>query len=108
MAAFPSYPPRYSEEDLEALVDQIRDWQFDHGSLLKAPPSTGRVLARPIGVALFPSLLPSQCFQEAVELQTAYNQLYAMVSSHGEWLGETLHRHGVIFRLLGNWLRYTV
>ncbi|KAI4122380.1 MAG: hypothetical protein LQ338_005853 [Usnochroma carphineum] len=41
--------PNHSEEDLERLINDVLDWQYMHGSLLKIPPDTGKILARPIG-----------------------------------------------------------
>lgn len=82
----PSYPPQLSEQQLSTLIANIRDWQFAHGSLLKAPPVSGNLSARPIGVTLFPSLYPKECFYEARSLQVLYNELYAAVAEDEEWL----------------------
>lgn len=42
--------------------------------------------ARPVGVSMFPSLLPRALFEEAEALQPIYNRLYAAVSNDEEWL----------------------
>lgn len=85
-----SYPPQLAANQLSSLIDNIRDWQFAHGSLLKAPPISGNVVARPIGVTLFPSLYPKECFHEARLLQALFNELYAAVAADEEWMFEVL------------------
>ncbi|KAL9131696.1 MAG: hypothetical protein Q9217_000437 [Psora testacea] len=81
-----------SEEHLDYLIDIIRDWQFEHGSLLKFPPDSGKIIARPIGVSVFPSDYPKKCFEEARNLQIAFNLLYAAVACDGPWLHEALRK----------------
>lgn len=88
-----SYPPQLSREHSSDLVSSVRDWQFQHGSLLKAPPRTGNVLARPIGVTLFPTLFPKDLFEEARELQRIYNKLYTAIAADETWLGEVLKEY---------------
>jgi len=89
----PSYPPQLSKGQLSSLISDVRDWQYVHGSLLKAPPDTGAVLARPIGVSLFPTLFPRSYFEEARALQTSYSELYAGVAGDEEWLFEILKEY---------------
>lgn len=84
-------PPTLSEGHLSFLIESARDWQYQHGSLLKYPPFSGKALASPIGIALFPSNFPQQQFEEARSLQTIYNKLYAAISMDEEWLLAALH-----------------
>jgi glutathione synthetase len=86
------YPPRLSDEQLEVLVSNVKDWQITHGSLLKLVKTDDdhTVLSRPVGVTLFPTLFPKDQFQEALDLQTAYNKLYASVAEDDEWLYNVL------------------
>ena len=82
-----------SEEKLEQLIDNVLDWQYMHGSLLKIPPDSGQVLARPIGAALFPTPFPRSLFEEANELQVIYNKLYLAVARDEEWLARVLCKY---------------
>lgn len=86
------YPPRLSDEQLEVLVSDVKDWQITHGSLLKLVKTEDdhTVLSHPVGVTLFPTLFPKNLFQEALGLQTAYNKLYASVAEDDEWLYSVL------------------
>ncbi|KAL8834216.1 MAG: hypothetical protein Q9170_003846, partial [Blastenia crenularia] len=79
-----------SGEQLEPLINDVLDWQYGHGSLLKIPPYSGEILARPIGVSLFPSRFPRDLFQRAKKLQVLFNKLYVSVARDTEWLTEAL------------------
>lgn len=79
-----------SEDHLEELSSTVRDWQFTHGSLLKAPPYSGKVYAYPIGVSLFPSNFPRHLFESALDLQRIFNKLYSAVANDGAWLYNVL------------------
>ncbi|KUJ15967.1 glutathione synthase [Mollisia scopiformis] len=86
------YPPVLSEEALETLISDVKDWQITHGSLLKLVRTEDEhtVLSQPVGCTLFPTLFPRNLFQEALSLQAIYNKLYAAVAEDEEWLYETL------------------
>ncbi|KAL1982102.1 hypothetical protein VTN96DRAFT_1757 [Rasamsonia emersonii] len=82
------YPPNLSSQHAESLLAQIKDWQLNHGSLLKLVQSETEhsVLARPIGVSVFPTLFPRPVFQHALDLESTYNELYCAVAEDEEWL----------------------
>jgi glutathione synthase len=86
------FPPPLSDEQLEVLVEDIKDWQLTHGSLLKLvnTDEDSTVLAHPVGACLFPTLFPRKLFEQALDLQKTYNKLYTRVAEDGEWLSETL------------------
>ena len=84
--ALPVQQTALSEDHLAGLVDAIKDWQFEHGSLLKVPPNTGKELAYPIGVTAFPSNFPKTSFDKALRIQCLFNRLYVSASSDEEWL----------------------
>lgn len=90
MASAPSRPSYVSEDHLEELSSTVRDWQFTHGSLLKAAPSSGKSYAYPIGVSLFPSNFPRHLFESALDLQCIFNKLYTAIANDGLWLYEVL------------------
>ncbi|EKG14853.1 Glutathione synthase substrate-binding eukaryotic, partial [Macrophomina phaseolina MS6] len=87
-------PESQTAGDLGDLVDQIKDYQFTHGAMIKlARTNEGpTVLSRPIGVSVYPTPFPRARFQEAIDLQQAFNKLYAGIAEDPEWLEETL-RH---------------
>ena len=86
------YPPPLSEERLLALQADIQDWQLTHGSLIKMYTHNEdcAVLARPIGVSMFPTLFPKSCFSHALDLQESYNELYANIAEDESWLFDVL------------------
>lgn len=81
-----------SEDEVELLVSEVKDYQITHGSLLKLvkfeEPST--VPARPVGVSLTTTPFPRQQFHEAFSLQTIFNELYIRAACDPEWLHSTL------------------
>jgi hypothetical protein len=85
-----SYPPTLSPQQLSKLIFNIKDYQLTHGMLLKYGPDANSIDAVPIGVSLFPSLFPESLFEEARDLQTVYNKLYARVAEDEEWLHKVL------------------
>ena len=81
---------RITDEHLSTLVQCVKDWQYQHGSLLLVPPMSGKNIARPIGATLFPSDFPGRCYEEACSLQPIFNKLYAAVAEDEEWLFDSL------------------
>ncbi|MCJ1441382.1 MAG: hypothetical protein MMC23_001868 [Stictis urceolatum] len=79
-------------QELSALIDEVKDWQLVHGSLLKLVLTENEhtILARPVGATVFPSPFPRSCFDEARALATIYNDLYAKVASSEAWLEQAL------------------
>ncbi|KAL8648357.1 MAG: hypothetical protein Q9210_005038 [Variospora velana] len=75
-----------SERELKSLINDVLDWQYTHASLLKVPPDTGAVLARPIAVTSFPSPFPKTLFEQANCLQRLYNKLYIAITRDELWL----------------------
>ena len=87
-----TYPPRLSDEQYEALVSDIKDWQITHGSLLKLvhTDEENTVQCQPVGTTFFPTLFPRELFDEAHALQAIFNKLYAAVAEDDEWLRDVL------------------
>ena len=88
MHSFAQYPPPISEDHLLWLSIQIQDWLLNHGSLIKdiSTQIVHSVKSHPIGVTLFPTLFPRQRFQQALELQSIYNELYCAVAEDEQWI----------------------
>ncbi|KAI4155535.1 MAG: hypothetical protein LQ340_000951 [Diploschistes diacapsis] len=86
------WPPETNDEQLAALVQHIHDWQITHSSLLKLiwTEQKHTVLAQPIGVSLWPTLFPKASFEQALRLQTDFNELYTAAACDEEWLYQTL------------------
>ncbi|KAJ9643018.1 Glutathione synthetase [Coniosporium tulheliwenetii] len=108
---YPGYPPDLSEEQRQFLVTSVNDWSIAHGLAVRPAPSfldqdlgisghdvaekASRVLAITAPLTLFPSLFPRACFEEALAIQKAYNELYAAIAQDEEWL------EGIVDELIG-------
>lgn len=89
-----TYPPQTSEDQLEYLVQKVKDWTIFNGLTVRPNPALisdaadpGKVVATNAPVTLFPSPFPRNCFELAQSLQKSYNELYANIASDEEWLG---------------------
>jgi len=97
---YPAYPPSLSLEQHGNLLSTIRDWAIAHGlavrpsgTLAPRERNPGGVLAVPAPVTLFPSLFPKRCFDQALDMATAYNELYAKVAMDEGWLGDIMKEY---------------
>lgn len=95
-----SFPPQATEEQLDYLVQTVKDWTIFHGLTVRPNPSfigdesnPNHVLATNAPVTLYPSPYPQRCFRQAQQLQKAYNELYAAITSDEEWLGEIMKEY---------------
>ena len=86
----PQYGVHMDEREVAELVQNVHDWQYQHGSLIKNPPHFGEVLARPIGATLIPTIYPESIYTHVQELQVVYNRLYAAISEDEDFLEDTL------------------
>ncbi|PYH79351.1 putative glutathione synthetase [Aspergillus uvarum CBS 121591] len=88
------YPPPLSEEQRLWLAFSVQDWQVSHGSMLKRvrSQSAHSVLCCPIGVTLFPTPFPRAHFDQALELQSIYNELYCAMTEDEHWIQTTLQQ----------------
>ncbi|RAK78353.1 glutathione synthetase [Aspergillus fijiensis CBS 313.89] len=86
------YPPPLSEEQDLWLASSVQDWQINHGFLLKRvrSQSAHSVLCCPIGVTLFPTPFPRAQFDEALNLQSIYNELYCAMTEDEHWIQTTI------------------
>ncbi len=92
-STYPEYPPDLTEEQRAHLLLTLNDWAIAHGLAVRPSPNfvskevdPEGVLAVTAPVTLFPSLFPKSCFEEALAIQKAYNQLYAAIARDEEWL----------------------
>lgn len=91
------YPPALTPEQSDYLLSNIKDWSILNGlavrpslSFISEKIDPSRSLAVTAPVTLFPSLFPRACFEEALAIQTAYNELYACIANDEEWLGKVV------------------
>jgi glutathione synthase len=88
---YPDYPPQLTVEQQEYLVGHLKDWSIVHGLAVRPSPrlvnDAKGVLATTAPVTLFPSPFPRHCFEEAISVQLAYNELYSGISRDERWLG---------------------
>ncbi|KAF1983416.1 glutathione synthetase large chain [Aulographum hederae CBS 113979] len=91
------YPPHLTPERLEYLISNLKDWSIAHGLAVRPAPSfvspendPSGVLANSAPVTLFPSLFPKSCFEEALAIQSTYNELYCAIANDEEWLGSVV------------------
>lgn len=90
-----AYLQSQAEED--HVVKSISDWSLTHGLAVRPSPAVvetihdiQRSLAITAPVTLFPSSFPRKCFEEALGIQRAYNELYARIASDEKWLSEVM------------------
>ncbi|KAF2218412.1 hypothetical protein BDZ85DRAFT_323187 [Elsinoe ampelina] len=99
---YPEYPPDVSELQLRDIVTSAQDWSIAHGLAVRPSPTSvsksqdpTTSLAVTAPVTLFPSPFPRNCFDDALSIQEAYNELYARIASEESWL------KGVVEELVG-------
>ena len=88
-----SYPPQPSAAEVENIAGLVKDWSIANGLAVRPPPAFNlgdldphNVLATTAPVTLFPSPFPRVCFEQAEDIQKAYNQLYASLAQDEEFL----------------------
>lgn len=94
-SCYHQYPPELTPPQTEYLLSNIKDWSIFNGLAVRPSPAfvskdvdPSRSLAVTAPVSLFPSLFPRACFEEAREIQVAYNELYASIARDENWLQE--------------------
>ena len=97
------YPPQLSRAQVQSLSSIASEWAIAHGLVIYSDRTRidehshevtpGYTLATAAPLTLFPSLLPRNCFSEALHLQRAYNELYAKVVRDVKWLGPIIHEY---------------
>jgi hypothetical protein len=90
---YPDYPPELSDARRQYLLTNLKDWSISNGLAVRPAPSyvpqeqdPELSLATTPPVTLFPSLFPRSCFEQGIEIQTAYNKLYSAIAQDEEWL----------------------
>ncbi|KAI1457179.1 glutathione synthase [Annulohypoxylon moriforme] len=96
-----SYPSDITPTEGERLTDVIKDWSLAHGLTVRPPPTVvsaeadpAGILATAVPVTLFPSPFPRVCFNQAIAVQKAYNELYASISQDDAFLAHIVKEIG--------------
>lgn len=99
-SVYPAYPPPLTAEQREYLLTTLKDWSIAHGLAVRPAPSfvaqdldPSGVLATTAPVTLFPSPFPRSCFDEALSIQAAYNELYSAIARDEEWLEQIVKEY---------------
>ncbi|AET38355.1 glutathione synthase Ecym_2643 [Eremothecium cymbalariae DBVPG len=79
--------PELSDEEIEQdLLPNLLQWSLANG-LIMYPPNYSIEQSTPVTMTLFPTPFPRGCFLDAVDVQLAYNTLYAVISQDKDgWL----------------------
>lgn len=85
------WPPQLEAAQEQAVLDLASDYALAHGLVLRpvaSSPSAPLSLTTGIHApySLYPSQLPRHLFQQALDLQPAYNELYARVTADDAFL----------------------
>ena len=89
------WPPKQGDE---AVLELASDWALSNGLVLRPPTSStdDAAYTRPgqsvihAPYALYPSAFPRKLFQQAIDLQAAYNRLYADVTVDDAFLDQVI------------------
>ena len=92
-----SYPPQPTSGEAEYIASLVKDWTIANGLAVRCPPAfklgdadPNNVLATTAPVTLFPSPFPRVCFEQANDVQRAYNELYAAIAQDEEFLKDVV------------------
>ena len=92
-----NYPPPLSQEQHEYLLSNVKNWSILNGLAVRPPDAfvsrdidPEKCLAVTAPLTLFPSLFPRHCFEEAREIQIAYNELYVAIAKDEQWLKDVV------------------
>jgi hypothetical protein len=85
-----TYPPTLTEEESANLAIALRDWSLSQGLIMRAPTATNAADEASVHVplTLHPSPFPKNLFDQALGLQTVFNELYAKIADDSEFLNE--------------------
>ncbi|WVO16558.1 glutathione synthetase [Cryptococcus depauperatus] len=89
--SIPSWPPTFSDHQLEALTKRASIWALAHGFTLLPPGFTNPpTLAIPAPLSLLPTPFPRPLYELAVSLQPVYNALYARIALDWQFLDRVM------------------
>ncbi|CDZ97440.1 Glutathione synthetase [Phaffia rhodozyma] len=91
-SAIPAWPPSLSQPELDHLASLALDYALSHGLIYRPPypdpsvhnPLSASAISAP--VSLFPSPFPRDLYTRVINLQSAYNELYARITMDDRWL----------------------
>jgi hypothetical protein len=83
----PEWPPRTSDQEQASLLSLAVDYALSTSLIIRPPgdpPSTTQALHAP--VSLYPTPFPKHLFNQALDLQPFYNEVYAKVTNDDAFL----------------------
>jgi glutathione synthase len=89
------YPPRLSLEDEKELLEIASDYSLSHGLVLR-PLDLSTTSSIHAPYSLYPSPFPKRLFNQAINLQKSYNELYAKITTDDEFLEKVIGSSNVI------------
>ncbi|GAA5881206.1 hypothetical protein JCM16303_004842 [Sporobolomyces ruberrimus] len=89
------YPPRLEAQEESELLEVASDYSLSHGLVLRPVPSSpSSPLSTTTSIhapySLYPTPFPSHLFKQAIDLQPAYNALYANITTNDEFLKQVV------------------
>ena len=97
---YPDFPPGLNAEQSDYLLSNLKDWSILNGLAVRPAQAfvpeaidPSHALAVTAPVTLFPSLFAKSCFEEARAIQTAYNELYALIARDEAWLQQIVEEY---------------
>ncbi|CCE64468.1 hypothetical protein TPHA_0H02650 [Tetrapisispora phaffii CBS 4417] len=85
---YPSFPKLTDEELVNHVIPEMHQWSLANG-LVMYPPNFKEEGASTAPTTVFPTPLPRESFEHAVNVQKSYNELYAKIAQDkSNWLRE--------------------
>jgi glutathione synthetase len=82
------YPPEIPVKREKLILRAIQDWSLAHGLVILSGEATGGGIPAP--VTIYPTPFPKHGFDEALEVQKPFHDLYHAVCKNEEWLVQEL------------------
>lgn len=105
------YPPSLTDSQFNELHTSALSWSHTHGLSVIPPPASlpataleqkhEHTFSQHAPVTLFPSPFPRSAFEEGLEVQRAYNDLYVNVVKEGKWLRNVSERLAAVDDFIG-------
>lgn len=78
--------PELLKEHEDELVESLLHWSLSNG-LIMYPPNYAKYQANNAPITLFPTPFPKKLYENAIEVQEVFNELYVnVISKEKEWL----------------------
>ncbi|KAL6942046.1 hypothetical protein ACO0QE_003210 [Hanseniaspora vineae] len=88
--------PNLSDEQLKPLLTEIHHWGLTNGLVMYPQTGNPENTTAVAPITVYPTIIPEKCFDQAIGVQTVYNELYAKIVQDYDWLHaetEKLSKH---------------